>query len=72
MPSLREAAVFLGGFVPSFVEAAIIHDLEALGTTTKEGVRALKLVRAGLALGQQVQIPKASSLLSFHGQGRVR
>ena len=52
MPSLREAAVFLGGFVPSFVEAAIIHDLEVLGTTTKEGVRALMLARAGLALRQ--------------------
>ena len=37
---------------PSFVEAAIIHDLKAFSTAAKKGIRALKLVPADLAPGQ--------------------
>jgi hypothetical protein len=62
----------IGGRHPSVVEAAIIYDLKALGTPAKEGIRALKLVPAGLAPGQQLQVPMPVGLLSLQGQCRVR
>jgi hypothetical protein len=62
----------IGGRHPSVVEAAIIHDLKALGRSAKEGIRALKLVPAGLPPGQQLQVATPPRLLSLQGQSRVR
>jgi len=40
----------------SLVKTAIIHDLEAICTATEERVRALKLLGAGLALAEELEL----------------
>jgi hypothetical protein len=60
------------GWHPSFVEAAIIHDLKALGTPAKERVRLLKPLWGGLAVGQELEVPTPPSLFPGQGLGRVR
>jgi hypothetical protein len=47
----RQSQSGIGRWHPSFVEAAIIHDLKAFSTPAEEGIRALKLVPADLAPG---------------------
>lgn len=67
----RQSQSGIGRWHPSFVEAAIIHDLKAFSTVAKEGIRALKLVPADLAPGQYLQVLTPRGLFSFQGQRRV-
>ena len=73
-PVIASAVGFtgIGGWHPSFVEAAIIHDLKAFCAPAKERVRLLKLLCGGLAACQELEVTTPPGLLPLQSQCRSR